>query len=306
MICVGAYGKNLQSLPMSNTGPAVDLVAPGEGVKTLVLPLPVAGGCQGMTGTSPATAIATAAAIYQLSKNPGLSPAGLEKALGASVTVPAPAALDRVITSVAGEKFLDVSFVSGELLAGNATTGFSDHSGRTVGVEWSPDLARWSTGRFTDLGPPVEVPGGWRYSARSKTPVLSRVRLADLTVQEAWPRVITSVNINDAAVPLPRAPYQLPAQAALLQADLRAAGYPTATAASSGAGYRIQVPEVLYSTPNPNSWITWPPYIAGIDPLSGEPMISGGMSFRGRYHLADGTPVDLPMQMARLRTEEAR
>ena len=304
VICVGAYGKNLQPLPMSNTGSAVDLMAPGEAVRTLALPLPGTSLCQGMTGTSPATAIATAAAIYQLSKNPNLSPAGLEEALGSSISVPAPAELDRTITSVAGEKFLDVSFVSGQLLAGNATAGFSGHSGYSVGIEWSQDLTQWSTGRFTDLGPPVEVPGGWRYTARSKTPVLSRVRLADLTAQEAVPRVITSVNINDAAVPLPRAPYQLPLQAALLQADLQAAGYPSATAAPSGAGYRIHVPEVLYSTPNPSSWITWPPFIAGYDPLSGEPMISGGVSFQGSYHLADGTPVDLPVQMARLRTNE--
>lgn len=302
VICVGAYGKNLQPLPMSNTGSAVDLLAPGEGVRTLALPLPGIALCQGMTGTSPATAIAAAAAIYQLSKNPALSPAELEEALGSSVTVPAPALLDRTITAVGDEKFLDVSFVSGQLLAGNAAAGFSGHSGCSVGIEWSPDLKQWSTGRFTDLGAPVEVPGGWRYTARSKTPVLSRVRLADLTVLDSAPRQITSVHINDAAVSLPRAPYKLPLQAGLLQQDLRAAGFPGATVGSSGAGYRIHVPNVLYTTPSPGSWITWPPFIAGYDPLSGEPMISGGVSFKGSYHLPDGTPVDLPVQMVRLRT----
>lgn len=302
VICVGAYGKNLQRLPMSNTGSAVDLVAPGEGVKTLALPLPLPGACQGMTGTSPATALATAAAIYELSRNPKLTPAGLEEALGNSVSTPAPANLERTISLIDGEKFFDVSFVSGQLLAGNATSGFSAHSGRTVGIEWSQDLATWSTGRFTDLGTPVEVPGGWRYTARSKTPVSSRIRLADLTAQEAWPRTITSVTINSTAVPLPRSPYQLPLQAALLQADLRAAGYAAATVSAAGAGYRIHVPNVLYSTPNPTAKIAWPPFVSGNDPLTGQPLISSGISFKASYHLADGTPVDLPVQAARLRS----
>ena len=274
VICVGAYGRTLQPLPMSNVGPAVDLVAPGESVKTLALPLPARGGFQGMTGTSPATAIATAAAIYQLSKNPQLSPAELEEILGTSVAPPAPKILDHGITMIGVEKFFDVSFVSCQLLVGNAAGGFSAHSGQTVGFEWSQDLVNWDAARFTDLGPPVEVSGGWRYTARSKMPVLSSIRLADLTAQEGWSRLITSVRIHDVTVNLPRAPYQLPLQAAELQQDLRGAGFPGAIVESPGAGYRIHVPEVLYTTPNPGSWIAWPPSFAGYDPLSGEPMIS--------------------------------
>lgn len=306
VICVGAYGKDLQDLPMSNRGPAVDLKAPGETVRTLSLPLPAPGLSQAMTGTSPATALATAAAIHRLSQNPQLAPAALEAALGDSVAAPAPARLEQSISVVDGEKFLDVSFVSCQLLHGSAAGGLSRHGGGKVQLEWSQDLKTWESGRFTDLGAPVEVPGGWRYTVRSKVPVLSRTRLADLTAAEPFPRLITSVNINDKPVTLPRAPYQLPQQAGRLQEDLLAAGFPGAIAVAEGAnGYRIHVPNVLYTTPNPASWITWPPYVAGIDPLSGEPMISGGISFRGRYHLADGTPVDLPVQMARLRTEEA-
>jgi len=303
VICVGAYGRNLQRLPMSNTGPAVDLVAPGEGVRTVALPLPLPGSSQGMTGTSPATAIAAAAAIYQLSMNPNLSPADLEEVLGSSVSPPPPTSIERAITPVGGDRFLDISFVSGQLLTGNASSGFSSHSGQTVGIEWSRDLATWSTGQFTDLGTPVEVAGGWRYTARSKTPVSSRVRLADLSVQEGWPRTITSVTLNSSVVPLPRAPYRLPLQAALLQEDLRVAGYPGATAVASGEGYRIHVPNVLYTTPNPASSVAWPPVVGGTDPLTGQAMISSGVSFKAVYHLADGTLVDLPVQVARLRTK---
>lgn len=306
VIGVGAYAANLQPLAMSNWGPAVDLKAPGEAVRTLSLPLPALGLCQAMTGTSPATALATAAAIYRLSMNPALVPAELEAALGESVAAPDPDHLEQSIAVVDGEKFLDVSFVSCQLLNGSAAKGLSRHDGATFQLEWSQNLKTWETGRFTDLGPPVEVAGGWRYTVRSKVPVLSRTRLADLTVAEPLPRLITSVNINNKPVSLPRAPYQLPEQAPLLQEDLLAAGFPGAVAvAEGGKGYRIHVPNVLYTTPNPGSWITWPPYVAGLDPLTGEPMISGGISFRGSYHLADGTPVDLPVQMARLRSVQA-
>ena len=95
MICVGASDANNQHLPSTNFGPAVDLYAPGKDVRTLALPNPVSGSHDLMNGTSPATALATAAAIIELSKNPGLSPAQVETALKsrsiASVTAPAPA-----------------------------------------------------------------------------------------------------------------------------------------------------------------------------------------------------------------------
>lgn len=95
VICVGASGVNNQHLSSTNFGPAVDLYAPGQNVRTLALPNPQAGSYYLMNGTSPATALATAAAIIELSKNPGLSPTQVETALKsgsiASVTAPAPA-----------------------------------------------------------------------------------------------------------------------------------------------------------------------------------------------------------------------
>jgi hypothetical protein len=306
VICVGAHAKNLQPLPMSNWGAPVDLKAPGESVRTLSLPLPVSGLYQGMTGTSPAAALTTAAVIHQLSLNPTLSPAEVEAALGSSLATPAPSRLEYAITEKDDERFLDVSFVSCQLLTGTAAGGLTRPDGCAFSLEWSGDLKSWHVDRFTDVGAPVEVPGGWRYTARSKVPVLSRTRFADLTVTESSPRLITTVTINDRLLALPRAPYQLPDQALLLQEDLLAAGLAQAVVQAEGAkGYRIHVPDVLYTTPRPGSWITWPPFVSGIDPLSGQPMISGGVSFRATYHLADGTPVDPPVQMARLRTVEA-
>lgn len=95
VICVGASGENNQHLSSTNFGPAVDLYAPGQNVRTLALPDPQSGSYYLMNGTSPATALATAAAIIQLSKNPGLKPAEVETALRsgsiASVSLPSPA-----------------------------------------------------------------------------------------------------------------------------------------------------------------------------------------------------------------------
>lgn len=95
VICVGASDANNEHLPSTNSGPAVDLYAPGYNVRTLALPAPQSGTYGVMNGTSPATALATAAAIIELSKDPTLTPAEVEAALTAvaetAVTVPAPA-----------------------------------------------------------------------------------------------------------------------------------------------------------------------------------------------------------------------
>jgi hypothetical protein len=95
VICVGASGSDNQHLSSTNFGPAVDLYAPGQNVRTLALPNPQPGSYYLMDGTSPATALATAAAIIELSKNPSLSPAQVETALkseaAATVATPPPA-----------------------------------------------------------------------------------------------------------------------------------------------------------------------------------------------------------------------
>jgi hypothetical protein len=304
VICAGAYGADLQKLPMSNWGTAVDTFAPGEKVRTLALPAPKPGLSNGMTGTSPAAALTAAAAIFELSRNPSLTPAQVEDALGASVTPPPPAKISREITVANGFHYLDISFVSSQLLTGTIRNGLRNHAGDTFHLEWSQTLQNWQEGRFDDLGAPVEAPGGWRYSARSKVPAKSPVRYADLVFEEPEARVITSVVINDRVLPLPNAPYQLPQQVARLQTDIRAAGLPAATVVASGRGYRIAVPDILYTTPNPNSSVTWPPFVSGVDPLTGSPLISSGNSFSANYHLADGTPVDPRSQYARLRTQE--
>ena len=84
VICVGASGLNNQRFPTSNFGPAVDLYAPGEDVRTLKYSAPKTGVYDLMDGTSPACALTAAAALVELSKNPTLTPAQVEANLRAA------------------------------------------------------------------------------------------------------------------------------------------------------------------------------------------------------------------------------
>jgi len=81
VITVGATGKNNVPLATSNFGPAVDLYAPGDDVRTLRYSSPASGYYDLMDGTSPAAGLTAAAALIELSKNPTLTPAQVEQAL---------------------------------------------------------------------------------------------------------------------------------------------------------------------------------------------------------------------------------
>lgn len=81
LICVGATTSENTRSPLSNYGEAIDLDAPGENVLSFDPDQPEAGQTSPMQGTSPAAALATAAAIIELSRQPDLDPAGIEAAL---------------------------------------------------------------------------------------------------------------------------------------------------------------------------------------------------------------------------------
>jgi len=81
IICVGASNQQNTRLAMSNHGPAVDLFAPGEAVRTLRVSNPVPGFYDEMTGTSPAAALAAAASVVQLARQPQSNPLQVEAAL---------------------------------------------------------------------------------------------------------------------------------------------------------------------------------------------------------------------------------
>jgi len=91
VICVGASGKDNQPWVSpsdtkvgTNTGPAVDLYAPGQDVRTVNPAAPQPGDHALANGTSPASALTAAAALIQLSIHPSLTPAEVENALNST------------------------------------------------------------------------------------------------------------------------------------------------------------------------------------------------------------------------------
>lgn len=81
VICVGASNQSNGRLAMSNYGDAVDIYAPGESIRTVKASAPASGSYDTSTGSSPATAMATGAALAMLSLHPDFSPVELEESL---------------------------------------------------------------------------------------------------------------------------------------------------------------------------------------------------------------------------------
>ncbi|MCH7227691.1 S8 family serine peptidase [Haloferula sp. A504] len=81
LITVGASTQDNAKSPTSNFGAAIDVWAPGVEVPTFDTANPSGGQSSPMNGTSPAAAMVAAAAIAELSRQPGLDPAGVEDEL---------------------------------------------------------------------------------------------------------------------------------------------------------------------------------------------------------------------------------
>ena len=113
VICVGATGTDNQPWvgangTGTNTGPAVDLCAPGQSVRTVNPANPQPGNWGSADGTSPASALTSAAALIQLSLNPSLSPAEVEGTLTSTAYAPAAStALVQVQPDPEGDSDLD-------------------------------------------------------------------------------------------------------------------------------------------------------------------------------------------------------
>jgi hypothetical protein len=113
VICVGATGTDNNpwvgpNNTGTNTGPAVDLYAPGQNVRTVNPANPQPGIYGSADGTSPASALTAAAALIQLSLNPSLTPAQVEEALTSTAYAPAVStALVQVRPDPEGDSDLD-------------------------------------------------------------------------------------------------------------------------------------------------------------------------------------------------------
>lgn len=133
--------------------------------------------------------------------------------------------------------------------AGNGADGWTgviheDYGPVTVGLSWSADLTNW----MALLAGWSAAPGAWpesissgtrkRWRARFEVPLAWKNALVDLrmTTTRAG-KTVTAVNFLGTALSLPNAPYAMPADAAQLQTDLRAAGVTGAVVTTSAGSW---------------------------------------------------------------------
>lgn len=205
----------------------------------------------------------------------------------------------------ANERWFELGFRMDHLLSGNAAAGWTDAGNYfRIEPEWSPDLLNWSMGKFIPAPAPVidNGDGTWTYWSRAIHPVDSAVktgtlRAASSTAQQgingnilpdARNNPFTALTINNAAVALPNFPYTMPGDAAVLQAAIRAAGWPLATVtATTSTAWEIIIPGVSNTAFNAVNKIWWPVYQNGVDFL-GNPTYLDGAIFYADYANAAG------------------
>jgi hypothetical protein len=130
-------------------------------------------------------------------------------------------------------------------LTGNGAAGYTDAGNYfRLEIEQSEDLVNWSMGKFLPAPVPVVDCGGgvYEYWSRCTTPVWWFNVLADLTLtSNRYGKSITGLSIGTVPISLPGYPYAMPASAATLQADLRAASYPGATVTHVSAALTVGI-----------------------------------------------------------------
>jgi hypothetical protein len=139
-------------------------------------------------------------------------------------------------------------------LTGNGAAGYTDAGNYfRLEIEQSEDLVNWSMGKFLPAPVPVVDCGGgvYEYWSRCTTPVWWFNVLADLTLtSNRYGKSITGLSIGTVPISLPGYPYAMPAQAATLQADLRAAGQSGAVVKLYGDAWTILLPDRPCPTPD--------------------------------------------------------
>jgi len=144
-------------------------------------------------------------------------------------------------------------------LLGSAADGWTDAEGYLLfRMERSDDLINWDHD-WTDAPGSPEGPdanGDYKYWARSDYPSVWKYVTIDLTLTtDRAAKSITDLVLFGATISLPNYPYAMPADAAQLQTDLRAAGYTGATVSSVAAPLSVVVTNHL-ETDNVNFPVT--------------------------------------------------
>jgi hypothetical protein len=158
---------------------------------------------------------------------PAVTQAYAKQWVDANVTTLANTTLDSVA------RWFDVEIVLPDTFVGSPETGWS-HEAMHLQLEWARDLQTWlSDGWITTPGTTPETLSGGKkkwFARYDATPVFWRSTLIDVTIQsDLHAKSITSLTSFLTPQSLPNFPYAMPSQAAVLQADLRAAGFTDAT-----------------------------------------------------------------------------
>jgi hypothetical protein len=155
-------------------------------------------------------------------------------------------------------KFFELHWLMDEEMTGSVEDGFThpEDSRLTFVVERSEDLETWTPDFLNVAAPEDQMDGTWLYKARSPMLVGSVTKTGQLTLSRPRPdprsNPLTSITIADVELTLPNYPYDMPADAATLQADLIAEGFTGATVTDLSAGaYWVTVTD--YAAPLPAS-----------------------------------------------------
>jgi hypothetical protein len=164
--------------------------------------------------------------------------------------------LYRIAQDSVGNWF-EIGFLSPVLLEGDAETGWLDPQGfLRIRPQRSTDLVAWDHNLGTAPGTPEADGDDYIYWARMNVPIWYYNVVVDLTATSTrYGKSITDISIGGIAVSLPGYPYAMPADAAELQADLRANGYPGAVVSSVAAGLSLDIINHTYADNSYNRFV---------------------------------------------------
>jgi|GEM_PF-6780221 len=207
------------------------------------------------------------------------------------------------------EKWLEVGFIACDEmgLSGSAATGWADvnHLLRLT-LERSENLTAWTHGEFADCaGSPVKNSDGTHtYWARSPFPMDSKIKTGSVVFcstnyQDSRNNPLTSLTISGVVQALPGFPYTMAADAARLQADLRAYGWAGATVtANSATDWTITILGVNMTTYLSTHKVYWPGYLTA-DMFGAMTNTSNGLLAFGNWKNSAGVRTYVDKQFAR-------
>lgn len=143
-------------------------------------------------------------------------------------------------------EWMELGFTMDHLLNGNGAAGFTDqgHYFR-INLQQSLDLVNWNMGKFEPAPVPVvdNGDGTWTYWSRCTQPrIWKHITIDETITSTRYAKTITGLQLFQMNIATGMSyPYAMPADAARLQADLRAAGYPGATVTSVPRALSVKV-----------------------------------------------------------------